>query len=228
VGQLTEGSNPSLSAQRIKYRTKLERPMKKHKWEQAWNDKNFEIKTLTPSVLVSTYAEKLQPGDCILDIGCGNGRNSIFLAKQKCEVECFDVVDLQWKENLSVDLQERIHFKKSNILEYPYKASKYQAVVATRLIQYLNYEELSFLIQKIKKVLRPNGFLLLNYNTKGGIFKRKKINVSTYSYPIEQVEELLRGIFKIVIVTEGSKVSKHVNYCDDIVTFDIYASEPHA
>ena len=71
--------------------------MKRHKWEQAWNDKKFEIRTLIPSILVSKYAEKLQLGDRVLDIGCGNGRNSIFLAENGCEVECFDVMDLKWR-----------------------------------------------------------------------------------------------------------------------------------
>jgi SAM-dependent methyltransferase len=201
--------------------------MKKHKWEQVWKDKKFYIRTFTPSILVSKYAEKLQLGDCVLDVGCGNGRNSIFLAKQGCEVECFDVIDLPWKEELSADLQNKIHFQKATILEYSYKASQYQGIILSRIIQYLNVEELLFLIQKIKEGLKPNGFLLLSYNTKGGIFNRKEIDVSTYSYPIEKIEKLLRGIFKDVIVTEGSRVSKHVNYTDNIMTFDIYASDPH-
>lgn len=68
--------------------------MKKHKWEKAWEDGKFSIKTLTPSVLVSRHEDELQTNDYILDIGCGNGRNSIYLAKKGCEVDCFDVINL--------------------------------------------------------------------------------------------------------------------------------------
>jgi|GEM_PF-1200396 cyclopropane fatty-acyl-phospholipid synthase-like methyltransferase len=202
--------------------------MKKHKWEQAWIDKKFEIKTLAPSILTSQYAEKLQPGDQVLDIGCGNGRNAIFLAEQRCRVECFDVMDLKWWERLPDALQARIDFKKSDILEYSYKASHYRAIVVTRVIQYLSPEELFFLFQKVKAGLKPDGFLLLSYNTRGGIFNRKEIDVPTYSYPIGQIERQLKEIFGEVIVTEGSTTSKHVNYSDNILTFDIYASGLHA
>ncbi len=101
-------------------------------------------------------------------------------------------------------------------------------IILARVIQYLNPEELDFLIDKIKNTLKPTGFLLLSYNTKGGIFNREEIDVPTYSYKIEHIESLLKKVFKNVKISEGSKKSQHVNYIDDIFTFDIFASDPQA
>lgn len=200
--------------------------MKKHKWETAWKDKKFNIGTSVPSILVSKHEGLLKDGDRILDIGCGNGRNSIYLANKGYEVDCFDVVDLDWLKNSSHKIQKKINFRKSNFLEYPYKASQYRVIIVARVIQYLRKEELTSLLEKIKHSIRPDGFLLLSYNTKGGIFNKEDIDVPKYSYPIENIEVLLKSIFKNIIVTEGSKISRHVNYNDEILTFDIYASDP--
>lgn len=202
--------------------------MEKHKWETAWEEKKFNIDTLTPSLLVSKYENNLHPGDHVLDIGCGNGRNSIYLAKLGCDIDCFDVTDLGWQKSLPDNLKDKVHFEKNDILEYPYAASKYQAVIATRVIQYLHPEELIFLIDKMKNSLISDGFLLLSYNTQGGIFNRKEIDVPVYSHPIQTVEQLLKTAFRNVVITEGGKVSMHVNYTDTIVSFDIYASDPHS
>jgi len=201
--------------------------MKKHKWEQAWEDKKFNIETLVPSVLVSKYEKDLKPDDWVLDIGCGNGRNSIYLVKRSCNVDCFDVIDLGWENQLPKDLQEKIHFTKSNLVKYVYTHSKYKVVIVARVIQYLTPEELTFLFEKIKYCIKPDGFLLLSYNTQGGIFNREEIDVQKHSYSIGYVRSLLKDIFKEVAITEGSKKSQHVNYSDDILTFDIYASRPY-
>ncbi len=200
--------------------------MKKHKWEIAWKEKKFKIDTFVPSILVLKYKKLLNPGDKVLDIGCGNGRNSIYFASKGYDVDCFDVTSLDWP-SLPQKTQKKINFSKSDILNYCYKNKQYRIIIATRLIQYLNKKELYFLFKKIKESICPNGFLLLSYNTKGGIFNKKDIDVPKYSYPIEDIKILLKTIFKKVIIKEGSKKNKHVNYDDDIRSFDIFASNPY-
>lgn len=199
--------------------------MTKHPWEKAWESESFVMKTLEPSILVSKYGKNLKPGDFVLDIGCGNGRNSIYLAKQGCFVDCFDIADLKWGENLSEDIKGMVNFTKSSVLEYPYQDSKYQAIIVTRVIQYLDRNELEFLFNNIASSLKHGGFILLSFNTRGGIFDQKGIKVPKYIYALEDIEVLLRRRFKNLVINKTSTKSMHVNYTSNsMCAFDIYAS----
>lgn len=197
--------------------------MEDHPWEKAYNNKSFEITTEKPSVIVENYKDQFSKGDNVLDIGCGNGRNAIFLSSLGCNVDCFDVADLQWKEKLDQDIKDRINFSRNTIDNFNYELSKYKSVIIARVIQYLNKEELKNLINNVCLSLTNDGFLLLSFTSNGGIFNQDKIIVPKYKYSIEEIKELLNNKFKEVDVKEGAKKSQSVNYEDTINAYDIFA-----
>ena len=200
--------------------------MKIHFWEKAWLDKKFAITSLNPSILVERYAKKLAEGDQVLDVGCGNGRNSIYLAKLKCMVDCFDVADLGWTRSLPSEIKERISFTKSTISEYYFESDRYKAIVISRVIQYLDQEELLTFLKKCVKALKDDGFLLISYTAQGGIFARDEIQVQKFVHSIDYIKKILKERFKRVVITEGAKKNMHVNYEGDIVSYDLFVSGP--
>lgn len=197
--------------------------MENHPWEKAYFNNSFKITTNKPSVIVERYKDRFNKGDNVLDIGCGNGRNAIFLSSLGCNVDCFDVVDLQWKEKLDPDIKNKINFSKNKIDNFNYKANKYKSVVIARVIQYLNKEELKSLINEVCLSLTDDGFLLLSFNSYGGIFNQDQIKVPKYQYSIEEIIKLLNGKFKEIDIKEGAKKSQSVNYESDINAYDIFA-----
>jgi len=199
--------------------------MEKHPWEKAWSNKTFEIKTLKPSIIVEKHMNKIFPGDAILDVGSGNGRNSIYLASLGCNVDSFDVSDTKWTESLDPGIKDNISFKKSNILDYPYIVDKYKAIVIARVAQYLNRKELTHLLDRVASSLNNDGFLLLSYNSQGGIFDRAEIEVPKFHYAIEDIESMLKDRFKKIEITKGTNINTHVNYEGKIASYDIYATE---
>jgi len=64
-------------------------------WEASYNDIDgaFLYKQGQPSAEIIELASKLKPNSTILDIGCGDGRNAIFLAQQGFLVTAFDISD---------------------------------------------------------------------------------------------------------------------------------------
>lgn len=199
--------------------------MPRHQWEKAWAEKKFQIVTLEPSVLVKKYNDTLSPGDLVLDIGCGNGRNSIFLAQKGCVVEAMDVADVGWYDGLSPETKNKIAFTRLNIRDFNFRPQRYKAVVVARVIQYLNNDELDFLLEKIVDSLQSDGFMLLSYTATGGIFDRGDIDVPKYHHKIGDVKEKLAKYFSKIIVTNGDKKSSKVNYSGQIKSYDVWAGK---
>lgn len=82
-------------------------------WEHAYKDREA-LSTFNngqPSSEIVDIASKLDPGASILDIGCGDGRNSLFLAQKGFKVDAFDISKtgiekikyLAKKENLQIN-----------------------------------------------------------------------------------------------------------------------------
>ena len=191
-------------------------------WEKAYQENKFKITTLSPSIIVNRHKNLLNKGDFVLDIGCGNGRNSAFLASWGCIVDSFDVADLGWVNKLSEKLKKNITFIKSDILSFNFKPDFYKAFIVTRIIQYIDRKELVYLFDKIHTSLKPDGFVLLNYNTEGGIFNRKEINVPKYLHSVKEVEKILKTKFNKIVISLGSAKSQSVNYSDDIKAYDLF------
>lgn len=161
------------------------------KWEKAYKDKKFSIKTDNPSLLVDEIAMCLKSGSKILDLGCGNGRNSIFLAKLGHQIDATDIADLEFTKNIPEEIRKRIAFFKESVIK-EFKPNSYDLVIAARLFQYLSQNEVRLLIASIAASIIDGGKLLISYNTTGGIFDKKDIEVEKYSYLIKYIESLLK------------------------------------
>ncbi len=199
--------------------------LKMHPWVKAYKEKKFSIHTLSPSIVISNNIHLLKKNGVALDIGCGNGRNSIFLAQHEYTVESIDVADLNWRKDIPPTLKEHITFKKTSIEDFVWKESYYDVVVLTRVIQYISQKEVEKLIKNIVHSLTNEGVLLLSYNESGGIHTIQDIAVPKFSHPISTVQNILETYFNYVDITKGSSISKHVNYVKEIVSYDIVAKD---
>lgn len=60
-------------------------------WEQSYSDNKVSTFAKGPTVDVMEFYEKFPERAIVLDVGCGEGRNSIFMAKKGNTVDAFDV-----------------------------------------------------------------------------------------------------------------------------------------
>ena len=64
--------------------------MKKPFWEETYGNKNMKTFGESSSEIIE-LAEMIPEGSLVLDMGCGDGRNSVFLAEKGFIVEAFDI-----------------------------------------------------------------------------------------------------------------------------------------
>ena len=118
----------------------------KERWNKKYQDNKIPDK---PIKLITDYA-KLSIGKQALDIACGMGRHSKYLASLGFEVDALDI------SNVALDqLKEipRIHAKEVDFDTYRLPKEKYDLIVCT---YYLERK----LFPQMIEALRPNGIIL--------------------------------------------------------------------
>ncbi|MFW6271131.1 MAG: class I SAM-dependent methyltransferase [Bacillota bacterium] len=104
---------------------------------------------------------KPQPGEKILDIGCGTGNFSIKLAKMGCKVTGIDISQpmLEEAEKKAEKLNLDINFKKGDVLNLEFDDNKFDSVFSMAAIEFIKDLETAF--KEIKRVVKPGGKILL-------------------------------------------------------------------
>ena len=107
----------------------------------------------------------LQPGQCILDVGCGTGSLAVLI---KCLHPQVEVVGLdpdpkalkraQYKAGKSA---LAIQFDQGFASELPYPEGAFDRVFSTLMFHHLERDEKTGMLQEVRRVLRPGGFLNL-------------------------------------------------------------------
>lgn len=135
-------------------------------WQELYESGEFSIATDQPSDLVVEYEGQIAPG-LVADVGCGNGRNAVYMARHGFEVHASDVVDLGWVASLPEELRHLVRFTLGSTSEIEMAPDTYSGVMLMRLFQYLSPGELEDLIAKVSVGLKAGGIALASFATTG-------------------------------------------------------------
>lgn len=106
---------------------------------ENWKDKNFKD---------------------ILDVGCGFGRNCIYLAKHGFNLSGFDLSEHSVKQTLEKAKAQKVKLGKfvvADMLAFPFEDNSFDAILAMNVISHTDHEGFKQILSEIKRVLRPGG-----------------------------------------------------------------------
>ncbi len=197
-------------------------------WGDAYRRGTFSINTREPSEVVKKGLSRLHIDEepKAVDLGCGNGRNSIYASESGFMVDAVDKVYLGFLEGLPQGIKNRINFHQNLVKDFQMHSSTHLAVIVTRLIQYLPLHEVKDLFGRSAEGLTTNGVLMITYTASGGIFSRPEVDVEKFQHPAQVVrEELQRTGLDIVFFQQGTNKSVYTPYQATAEIYDILAQK---
>lgn len=105
--------------------------MEKPFWETSYQDLDISTFSKGPTVDINEYFHILKVPSSVLDVGCGEGRNSIFLASKGHCVDAFDLsqAGIKKAKRIADALQLAINFWTQDLADFQFN-KKYDVVLS--------------------------------------------------------------------------------------------------
>ena len=169
----------------------------------TWNrrfDQSDYLFGIEPNEWLREHAHHWVPGQRILSVADGEGRNSVWLAAQGMQVDAFDIssAGVEKAVRLAAQQQVQVNYQVCSCEEWQWQPAQYDMVVAI-FIQFADPEERATLFANMMATLKPGGLLLLQgYTPKQLEYKTGGPPLLSHLY----TEELLRDAFAAMEIIE--------------------------
>jgi len=175
----------------------------KQKWDKKYIKKSQLLKPRKPSINLVNHLDKCS-GKRALDLGCGAGRNTIYLAQNGFKVDALDIaqiaLDALHVELKNENLLEKVNIKLTDLDKFEIQKDSYDLAL---MCNFLDRE----LIQKAKHSLSVNGIFIVE------------------TYMIDESNEKKDSNQDYLLKEDELKQIFNDGY--EILFYDEYDNEPH-
>jgi 2-polyprenyl-3-methyl-5-hydroxy-6-metoxy-1,4-benzoquinol methylase len=168
-------------------------------WNERFDKAEFIFGKEPNEYLVEQSSLYLRSGNSVLCAADGEGRNSVWLAKQSMQVTAFDVSDvaLSKAKQFAKDNQVIIQYRLCDTDGFDWSPNSFDAVVAI-FIQFADPAMRTRIFQQVHQTLKPSGILISQGHTpKQLIYKTGGPSLIEHLYTEEMIRELSHE-FKIL------------------------------
>lgn len=131
-------------------------------WDKRFDTPDYLFGT-EPADFLKRNADLLTPGQTVLAVADGEGRNSVFLASRGLHVTAMDnsTVGLEKARRLARERNVEVDFRLADLDAWPWTPEAYD-VVAAIFIQFADPDFRARIFDGIERTLKPGGLLLLH------------------------------------------------------------------
>ena len=171
---------------------KASKAMTPRDWEEAYGDDppHWAV-DLTPSLFAQEFAQEMSDRKLksVLEIGCGNGRDSIFFARAGLKVSAVDVAPsaIKLAEENAKEAEVDIDFQVANAEKLPFKDGEFEAMFS---LSVLHATKLEKSMLEVNRVLADKGlaFIYIYGDTEFADGKRDEV------IAVDKYLELVKGL----------------------------------
>jgi SAM-dependent methyltransferase len=167
------------------------------------------LSSLLPDESLVEFVEQkkiLRPG-CAIDIGCGNGRNAVYLAKQGFKVDAVDLSLEVLKKGIEFARASDVpvSFQCGSFFDMDLEPQRYDLVCDSGLLHHVFPHRRPQYLDRVRRLLKPDGHLVLvTFNEKMGtsapdwqLYEQRSLE-GGMSFPQAKLEALFDGIFELI------------------------------
>lgn len=176
-------------------------------WDEFYSNREKRIpffENKPDENLVNYFARKLLTSGKALELGCGPGRNAIYLTEKGYIVDAVDlsIESLKWAKDRAIDKDISINFINKNIFDLHIENSNYDLVYDSGCFHHIAPHRRIDYIDLIKRALKPNGYFVINCFIEDGPLGGSSISdwevyrIQSLQGGLGFTEEKLRRIFQ--------------------------------
>jgi cyclopropane fatty-acyl-phospholipid synthase-like methyltransferase len=162
-------------------------------WNKRFDTPDY-IFGRAPNEYLQTQAKQyLKKGDAVLCVADGEGRNSVWLAKQGLQVDAFDLSEVALKKANALATEQAAHvqFTLASSDTWDWQPNQYDAVVGI-FIQFADPVMRTRLFAQMASTLRPGGILIVQgYTPKQLEFKTGGPSILEHLYTDNMIRDLI-------------------------------------
>ena len=197
-------------------------------WNKRFDTPDY-IFGRAPNEYLQTQAKQyLKKGDAVLCVADGEGRNSVWLAKQGMQVDAFDLsaVALKKANALAIEQAAHVQFTLASSDTWNWLPNQYDAVVGI-FIQFADPVMRTRLFAQMVSTLRPGGVLIVQgYTPKQLEYKTGGPSILEHLYTEDMIRNLIGDLEPIDLCLYEKELSEGPKHTGMSALLGLVARKP--